>query len=382
MKNKLLITALCLLSFLSGLAQIENISVRSRILEDSRGIKVQLPRNYDYSSNKKYPLIIVFDGDYLFEPVAGTVDYLSYWEEIPEAFVVGVTQAGKRIDDGRYDASDFLPISTGARFFDFTQLELMKYLNENYKIGNLKIAVGHDYMANFINFFLFSTKTEFQGYINLSPDIPDGFIPFIKDHLQNSKERIWYSLTTGSDDLKFLKEKTKSIYDSFSDIDNELISVSYKSFQDSNHYTFVVNALPFALQQMFKPYTPINESEYTQSLSKAKNPIDYLTNKYNEINTLYGLDIKIRIPDIMQVSRFITEKELWESYKELSKVAKQNYSETLLPDYFLARYFQEIGEPKKAIKAYQSGFMYEEAGGITKDMMLDEAARLKDIFGY
>jgi len=382
MKTIVLTSLIVLISFNTSHAQIENIFVKSRILDGDRGIKIQPPRNYDYNSKKVYPLIIVFDGDYLFEPVAGIVDYLSYWEEIPEAFVVGINQSGHRLEDGKYDTTDFLPISTGAQFFDFIQLEVMKYLNENYNIGKFKIAVGHDYMANFINFFLFSSQSKFQGYINLSPDIPDGFIPFIKDNLQESKERIWYSLTTGSNDLKFLKEKTKSIYDSFSEIENELVTLSYKSFENSNHYTFVVNALPFALQGMFEPYTPIDDTEYSSKLSNAEDPVEYLTSKYNDINTLYGLDIKIRIADIMKVSKAITEKERWESYEDLAKIAKRNYPETLLTDYFLGRYYQEIGKPKRAIKAYQAGYAYEEAGGITKDMMLDEAARLKDIFGY
>ena len=382
MKAIVLTPLIVLISFNISHAQIENIFVKSRILDGDRGIKIQPPRNYDYNSKKVYPLIIVFDGDYLFEPVAGIVDYLSYWEEIPEAFVVGITQSGHRLEDGKYDTTDFLPISTGAQFFDFIQLEVMKYLNENYNIGNFKIAVGHDYMANFINFFLFSSQSKFQGYINLSPDIPDGFIPFIKDNLQESKQRIWYSLTTGSNDLKFLKEKTKRIYDSFSEIENELVTLSYKSFENSNHYSFVVNALPFALQEMFEPYTPIDDTEYSSKLSNAEDPVEYLTGKYNDINTLYGLDIKIRIADIMKVSKFITEKERWESYEDLAKIAKRHYPETLLTDYFVGRYYQEIGKPKRAIKAYQAGYAYEEAGGITKDMMLDEAARLKDIFGY
>lgn len=382
MKKIILLLGLCILSTIQGYSQLENISVNSRILGENRGIKLQLPRNYDLDSKKTYPLIIVFDGDYLFEPVAGIVDYLSYWEEIPEVFVVGITQAGKRMDDGRYDTSDFLPISTGAQFYDFIELEVLKYMNENYNVGNFKVAVGHDYMANFINSFLFSSKSKFQGYINLSPDIPDGFVPFIKKGLESSTDRIWYSLTTGSDDLTFLKDKTKKMFDDFSSIENELVSISYKSFEDSNHYTFVVNALPFALQEMFEPYTPINKSEYDTKLSKAENPVDYLSKKYSDIKELYDVKIKIRIADIMLVSKFISEKESWEDYQDLARIAKQDYPETLLTDYFLGKYYQEIGEPKKAIRAYQSGYSYEEAGGITKEMMLDEAARLKKLFGY
>ena len=44
---------------------------------------------------KHIPLILVLDGDYLFEPFSGCVDYLSYWDEIPEAIVVGIRHGKK-----------------------------------------------------------------------------------------------------------------------------------------------------------------------------------------------------------------------------------------------------------------------------------------------
>ncbi len=381
MKNYLFAFILVFVSGILAKAQVQNIAVNSKILNDSRQIKVQLPRNYNERSNKTYPLIFVFDAHYLFEPVAGVVDYLSYWEEIPEAFVVGINQTKSRMEDGRYDDADFLPVGSGASFFDFIQLEVMKYVKENYNIGNFSVVIGHDYMANFANLYLFSKKTEFQGFINLSPDIPEGFMPYIKEGLQNSKQKLWYSLTTAEDDIPFLKEKTKKLSEMLSDIDNEAVNVSYKMFESGNHYTFVVNALPYNLMEIFSPYTPIDQSEY-ELLSKAEDPVEYLKNKYEEINKLYDLNEKIRISDIMQVDKLIIEKEAWEHYEGLAKVAQKEHPETLLYDYFLGRFFQKAGDPKKAIKAYQSAYSYEEAGGITKDMVLDEAARLKDIFGY
>lgn len=381
MKTAFFTAILCLLTFYSGLSQIENISVNSRILGTSREIKIQIPRNYDADNNKTYPLIFVFDAHYLFEPVAGVVDYLSYWEEIPEAFVVGINQAKTRIKDGRYDTADFLPIGTGASFFDFIQVEVMDYLRDNYNIGDFSVVIGHDYMANFANFYLFSKKSEFQGFINLSPDIPDGFMPYIKDGLKNSREKLWYSLSTAKNDVPFLKEKTKKLSESISDIDNKMVTISYKMFEDGNHYTFVVKALPFNLMEIFGPYTPIDNTEY-KALSEAEDPVSFLIEKYDEINTLYDINKKIRISDIMQVDKLIKENESWEYYKGLAQIAKKQHPETLLNEYFTGRYFQKTGNPKKAIKAYQTAYSYKEAGGITKDMLLDEAARLKDLFGY
>ena len=381
MKTFLTIVIFALLMFNHSIAQIENISVNSRILNDSREIKVQLPRNYDLNSNRTYPLIFVFDGHYLFEPVAGIVDYLSYWEEIPEAVVVGINQNKSRMEDGRYDDKDFLPIGSGAGFFDFVQIEVMKYIKENYNVGDFSVVIGHDYMANFANFYLFSKKTGFQGFINLSPDIPDGFMPYIKDNLAMSKSKLWYSLSTAKDDVPFLKEKAKKLSDLVSTIENDMVTTSYRLFESGDHYTFVVNALPFNLLEIFAPYTPIDEKEY-EVLSKAEDPNQYLIKKYEVINTLYDLNKKIRISDIMKVDKLIKENESWEFYEGLARIAKKEHPETLLYDYFLGRYFQKMGNPKKAIKAYQSAYSYKEAGGISKDMLLEEAARLKDLFGY
>ena len=74
-------------------------SFESEFLNDSRELKIQLPRNYDDNAKKIYPLIIVLDGDYMFEAVSGSVDYLSYWGDIPDSIIVGINQIDSRYDD-------------------------------------------------------------------------------------------------------------------------------------------------------------------------------------------------------------------------------------------------------------------------------------------
>ena len=384
MKKSLLILWVVLLNFHTFLcnAQKEYIEVNSTILKETRQLKIQLPRNYDPNTEKTYPLIFVFDGDYLFEPVAGIVDYLSYWEEIPEAFVVGIKQDGQRIEDGNYDKNNFVPQGTGADFFDFIQIEVLRYLRENYKLNEFSVAVGHNYMANFMNLFLFSDQNPFQGFINLSPDIPDGLVPYIKKELDVVNQKIWYSVSIGSNDLDFLEKKAKTINKTFSTIYNEDVSFSYKQFKDTNHYSLVTYAIPFSLTEIFEIYGPITNEEYESKLSKAKNPVDYLEDKYKSIYDLYGVNKTIRIKDIMLVAQLIEENKTPERYKDLSKLVKESYPKTMLSDYFLGKYYQEIGKPKKAIKAYQNAYAYDEAGGITKDMVIEEADKLKEIFGY
>ena len=100
-----------LIIFASPILSAQTIykTINSSRIGTERELKIQLPRNYEQNTEKTYPLIMVLDGDYLFEPMAGNVDYYSYWDEIPEAIVVGVNQIDSRDDDSMYDSQRFLP---------------------------------------------------------------------------------------------------------------------------------------------------------------------------------------------------------------------------------------------------------------------------------
>jgi len=150
MKQFTLFTIVFLFS-LSLNAQVIYEPFESSKLEGTRDIKIQLPRNYNAEEETLYPLVIVLDGDYLFEPVVGNTDYQSYWEDIPNCIVVGVNQSDTRDDDFFYAEETNFPFAEGAKFFEFIGMELIPYIENNYMVSDFRIAIGHDMSANFIN---------------------------------------------------------------------------------------------------------------------------------------------------------------------------------------------------------------------------------------
>ena len=124
----------------------------------NRAIKIQLPRNYQENSAQFYPLIVVLDGDYLFETIAGTTDYMAYWDDMPETIVVGINQDSTRNEDLFLSDEDHFPIDSGAKFYEFLGAELVPYMVEKYRVGRFKVVVGHGETANFINFMSFVKK--------------------------------------------------------------------------------------------------------------------------------------------------------------------------------------------------------------------------------
>ena len=364
-------------------AQVEYESIDSQKLGESRDIKIQLPRGYGENIDKSYPLIIVFDGDYMFELVAGNVDYYSYWEDMPEAIVVGVNQIDKRSDDCIYSEQNSLPIDSGAAFFEFIGMELIPYLEQSLRIENFRVAIGHGVTANFINYYLLKPVPLFQAYVSISPDLAPDMLTYIPERIQNIETKVFYYLATSSEDVVSIKAKVEALNTSIAAIENANVLYKFNAFDGPSHYALPAHAVPQALETIFFVFQPISKQEYKETILKLdSSPVEYLLEKYETIEDLFGIEKQILINDFKAIAAAINKTEKYEYFEDLGKIARKQYPETMLGNYYLARFYEETNEPKKAMKTYQSAYPYEEIAGLTKDLMLEKADEIKADFGY
>ncbi len=383
--NKLFLLTLFLFCTISILAQSKIIyeEIQSYKLDESRRLKIQLPRDYEENIDKVYPIVIVLDANYLFDPVAGNVDYFSYWEDMPESIVVGIMQGDKRYDDCNYDDGNFMPAETGANFFEFIGLELIPFIDKTFRTAKFTIAVGHDFTANFINYYLFKDPPLFNGYINLSPDLAPLMDERIPERIPQIQSKIFYYLATGSDDIKDLRELSEMLNTSLKNIESDTFDYNFDNFEGATHYSLVARAIPSALEKIFSIYRPISQEEYKDVLLKLETPISqYLTDKYKTIENLFGLTNSIRINDYMATLKAAEKRKQWESLRDIATMATRQYPETVLGPYYMGRFYEETGEPKKAMRTFQGAYDKEEVEFITIDLMLDKADKIKEDFGY
>ncbi len=382
MKNILLILV-CFITSFAATAQVVYEEFNSTKLGETRRLKIQLPRNYDTNTEKVYPIVIVLDADYLFEPVAGNVDYFSYWEDMPESIVVGIMQGNTRYEDCAYDDTNFLPADKGSDFFEFIGLELVPYLDTNYRTAKFVIGVGHDFTANFLNYYLFKDPPLFNGYIILSPDLAPMLEERLPERIPAIESKVFYYLATGTDDIKGLMETSDDLNNKLKGLKSDRFSYNFDNFDGATHYSLVGRGIPNALEKIFAVYRPISKKEFSDKLMKLETPIhQYLIEKYSTIEDLFGLTNPIRVNDYIATATASEKKKQWESLREIATMAKKDYPDTVLGDYYLARYYEEVGEPKKAMRTYQAAFDKEEVDFITVDMMLDKADKIKEDFGY
>ncbi len=352
---------------------------QSALLGESRDLKILVPRGYDPEEKTEYPLVIVLDGDYLFEPVIGNIDYQSYWDDMPQCIVVGVNQAVTRESDFSYSEEDFFPAHDSASFFEFIGVELIPYIENKYKASEFRIILGHDLSANFLNYYLFKEFPLFRAYISLSPDVAPMMETRLQTKISTIENDIFYYLATSDLDVKDLREKTLATNEVLSAIDNEKFHYRFDDFQDANHYSLVGLGIPKAINQIFHLYKPINRLEYTEKvLTYEAGPYEYFVKKYKDIELFYGFEKSPIENDIRAVASASKKLNDMESLESIAKLAKKEFPDSMVSAYYMGMYFEEKGIIKKALQYYQSGLLLEPSEFIDKEMLLDKMYDLKE----
>ena len=361
-----------------------NDTILSKYLNEKRAIEIQLPRSYETEVDKNYPLMIVLDGDYMFNIVSGSVDYLSYWGDIPENLVVGINQKDTRFQDSSvFDNITYTPISSTASFYDFIVNELIPYFSKNYRVSNFKVIVGQERTANFANFFLLKNDPQIRGVISISPKISENMNRYLNENLSKTNSKIIYTLSSSKRDFESIFKNVSELTASLDSIENKNLRFESLIFDKENHYILPSVSVPKSIRSTYSMYSDIDKIEYDSIISKLEtSPIDYLKNKYQLIKEFYDLDKTISMNDFMAIEEFIEENEFFNLYDELSELAKQEYPGTILPSYYKGRFIEETGDPKKAMYIYRSAYNMKEVKGLTKEYLLELAERIKEDFNY
>lgn len=351
-------------------AQTTIKNFKSSKLNATRQIKIKLPADYKDDSKLKYPVIIVFDGDYLFGPVVGQTHFQNYFDEMPSCIVVGISQGGERFYDSMVDDFEGLPFESGARFYEFVGQELIPYIDELYNTSKFRVAVGHNAMGNFINSFLLKDLPLFHAYINLSPDLTGQMNENIVKRLEWMKNDVFYYMATSSDDKPNLRDKILQLNQELSTIDNPKLTFYFDDFEGESHYTLVTGAVSKAFDRIFEMYKPLHEKELTEKALPYDGTLDdYLVSRYNRIEELFGITKEISEEEFEKVVIIANEREDLKSLENLGKLANKRNPESLLGNYYLAQHAEKIDKPKKALKFYEEALALNETETIKKDFI-------------
>jgi hypothetical protein len=373
-------TLLLFLFSISLFAQKKTESFKSNRLNTSREITISLPTSYESNPTKRYPVLLLLDADYLFEPFHGALSYGEYWDDLPETIIIGINQKNNRTEDCQYDEYEGLPTKKGAAFFEFIGGELLPYIEKKYRTAPFRIIAGHDTTAGFLNFYLYKDNPVFNAYISLSPELAPGMETQISNNLSNVKKPIFYYQSSADGDIKQLREPIKRLDENIKGVNNPLVNYQYNKFNGASHYSLVLYSIPNALYQIFDCYKPISSTEFSEKIVVLQEGyVDYLINKYDNISDKLGLKIPVRINDFKAIEAAILKNKAYHEFDKLAQIADKNYPKSMLASYELGLMYEKNGDAKRAASKYQRASQLEEIGSLTKEMMFEKYDEMKSL---
>lgn len=145
--------------------------ITSESLADSFLIFVSVPDNY-FSSDKRYPVIYVLDGDIAFGMAVSISRYLQIGGNTPESIVVGIGYGaiGKSIAEKRKRDYGPEPAGSANQFLEFLKSQLIPYIDLKYRTTSDNRTInGFSLGGLFVLYTLFTQPDLFDNYIAGSP---------------------------------------------------------------------------------------------------------------------------------------------------------------------------------------------------------------------
>jgi len=363
-------------------AQVKQEIFESFKLQERRDVKYYFPE--DYTPDKKYPLVVVLDGEYLFDQVVAVSKFYSRFQGMPQAIVVGIEQSKDdlRWYDCAYEEDTGLPTEKGKLFYEFLGMEVIAYLETTFSTAPFKVFVGYDITANFGNYFLFKDRSLFNAFISISPLLAPEMENRVGARLNEMEQPIFYHLITEQgkgeswNALQRLNQNLKAVT-------RENIRYYYDEYPEANDISVTTYGLGKAWDRTFQVFKPISPEEYQKEVLTSTEPVfQYLQKKYDMIESLFGFRKPVVLNDIMAIYAGCRKKQDTESLKPLSDLCKQEFPNTMLGFYFEGEYYEQTGEPKKALRTFEKAFGMEEIDFLTKEMALEKMDALKADFGF
>lgn len=356
-------------------------TISSKRLNEEREITIGLPPSYDKHPNQKYPVLVLLDGDFLFDAFQGALSYSNYWDDLPEVIIVGISQNknNERETDCAVDQENGLPTEKGEAFFEFIGLELLPYIEKKYRTAPFKMIAGLDTTAGFLNCYLYKDVPLFDAYISMSPELPKGMEEQLPDRLAAIQKPIFYYHSSGDGDMKKMRNRILALDEVAKKINKPTLNYRFDDFKGASHYSLVLNSIPSALYQIFSVYQPISTTEFNEKIAVLTSGyVDYLVRKYDVIEKSFALKLPIRLNDFKAIEAAILKNKAYPEFEKLAQLAKKSYPKSMLADYQMGQMYEKKGETAKAVKSYMMAYQREEIGDLTKDMMIERADELKN----
>jgi predicted alpha/beta superfamily hydrolase len=308
-------------------------------LKEERTISVSLPIDYN-ENNKKYPVLYVLDGEYIFDYAKGTVNFLTNdFGYLPEMILVGIPNT----DRDRDLFVSLNPEDGYLNFVNFLKNEVFSIISDKYRINEFNILFGWSSGSGICSYLLATEPDLIRAYILTGSGLGKRFESFMKEKITKSyfQDNVFLYVNTEAGPREPLLRKFESLIDSL--MPNNM---KYKfEIVDQSHVESMQVGLADGLKFIL--------SDFIIPTEKSKKGFKEILDYYSELKTKYNFEFSIPAGAINESSGILYFNDKKDDAIELLKYGIDLYPNSTTLYGSLAEIYKSELDFKLAAEYYQ-----------------------------
>jgi hypothetical protein len=154
----------------------QRFRIASSILGETRHVGIALPPSYAASApGRRYPVVVVLDGEASLTPATTAADELARYGQIPEVVIVAIENTDRLRDltPPGLSVSGSSTHEGGDRFLDFIERELLPAVDRRFRTAAPRTLVGHS-SGGIIATYAAATRSTYRAVVALDTPVELG----------------------------------------------------------------------------------------------------------------------------------------------------------------------------------------------------------------
>lgn len=352
-------------------------SITSEILSEERAYWISLPNSYnnDELSDKKYPIVIVLDGNVHFHSLAAMVNARSTGNsdkrEMPEMIVVALLNVNRE--------RDFTPdkiitkrenqTGGGDQFLAFIEQELIPSIERDYRTAPYRLLIGHSLAGLFTTHAYLKANSPFHAFVAIDPSFgtwEEEVIDAKTNGLAASVfNRPFYLATANWGEERNAKNRNRhrQFMEALHAKSKSTCNATQQYYPDKNHSTVPIPAIYDGLSFIFEGYH--------QSYRELSD-VDELLQAYEALSLRNSFDFFPPEEVVNRIGfRFLRNNEIAEKKKALSffQLNAENYPTSYRVFDSLGEAYYQMGKKKEALESFGKSLALNPGNDNAREMI-------------
>ncbi len=346
----------------------EKVVIKSAVLDEDRTILIRLPKDYP-TSEERYPVLYILDGEFFFQQAVGAVNFLSecgyiYNNPLPQMIIVGIVN----VDRNRDYTPTYAPNQSGGLYFptsgkahtftEFLSAELIPYIDSEYRTQPYRILAGWSLGGLFTIHTFFQNPELFSAYLAISPSLwwdQDMYVAKT-DSILSSKRLLTRKLTVTIGTLEG-GNIGRTVRDGFIPLMKDRVGTDYP---------FNVVEIPDE-GHSFVPYKAIYEglislySDWPVPVEVINQGFEAVETFYKNLSGKYGFEINISEWAYMNLINSLLGDKNYDEAKNIAGKYMSDHPNSSTAQFYLGRIYERMNDFKSAKTYYQKAIDVEKS---------------------